>query len=188
MTDSAETRRKAADAADFRQLYDTHFQLVWRALRRLGVRQADMMDLTQKVFLVAFMKLPEFEGRSSIATWLYAICHRVASEHWRSPASRNEISTDPESLAESSGEARLEPTDIALARHAEVERILAKLSDEQRTVFLLYEVDELSGAEIASLLDISVGTMRSRLRHARAIFRREVRRLALKGGLSVQRS
>ncbi len=185
MTDSAEMGRTAT--ADFRQLYDAHFRLVWRALRRLGVPNSDMMDLTQKVFLVAFMKLPQFEGRSTVATWLYAICYRVASEHRRSPMARNEISTDPESLAEAT-EARLGPTDIALARHAEVERILAKLSEEQRAVFLLYEVDEFSGSEIASLLNISVGTVRSRLRHARAIFRREVRRLALKRALPVQRS
>jgi len=55
---------------------------------------------------------------------------------------------------------------------------LAKLSDGRRSVFVLYEVDELSGPEIASLLGISLGTVRSRLRHARAIFRREAQRLA----------
>ncbi len=188
MTDSAETRRKASAAADFRQLYDAHFQLVWRALRRLGVHGSDMMDLTQRVFMIAFMKLPQFEGRSTISTWLYAICYRVASEHWRSPAARNEVPTDPENLAESPAEAKSESTDVALARHVEVERILAKLSKEQRVVFLLYEVDEFSGAEIASILNVSVGTVRSRLRHARAIFRREVRRLALTRALSVHGS
>jgi RNA polymerase sigma-70 factor (ECF subfamily) len=101
---------------------------------------------------------------------------------------RHEISTDPASLAESFAEAASTPADIALARRAEVERILAKVSEEQRAVFVLYEVDELSGLEIASLLDISLGTVRSRLRHARAVFRREVRRLALKGALSVHGS
>jgi RNA polymerase sigma-70 factor (ECF subfamily) len=147
-----------------------------------------MMDLTQKVFMIAFTKLPQFEGRSTIATWLYAICKRVASEHRRSTVVRHEISTDPVSLAESFAEAASAPADIALARRAEVERILAKVSEEQRTVFVLYEVDELSGLEIAALLDISLGTVRSRLRHARAVFRREVRRLALKGALSMHRS
>ncbi len=175
MTDAVET---APDAAAFRKLYDTNFPLVWRALRRLGVPSSDMMDLTQKVFLVAYMKLPEFEGRSTLSTWLYAICFRTVSDHRRSPPRRNEITTDPASLPEGS-DAETALTDVAMARQAEAQRILGKLSDEQRTVFLLYEVDELSGAEIASLLNVPLGTVRSRLRHARAIFKREVQRLGV---------
>src|SRR4051812_24031130 len=50
--------------AEFKALYDTHCRLVWRALNRFGVPEADVMDLTQKVFLTAYLKLPEFEGRS----------------------------------------------------------------------------------------------------------------------------
>ena len=166
----------------FRELYDAHFPLVWRALRRLGAPDADMMDLTQKVFLVAFTKLPEFEGRSTVATWLYAICNRVASEHRRSAIARNEIATDPATLADSPVEGSFSPTEFVLASQAGVDRILAKLSDDQRTAFLLYEVDELSGLEIAALLGVPVGTVRSRLRHARDIFRREMARLTREKG------
>src|SRR5262245_8719123 len=50
--------------AEFRALYEAHFKLVWGSLRRLGVRDADVMDLTQKVFITAYMKFSEFEGRS----------------------------------------------------------------------------------------------------------------------------
>jgi RNA polymerase sigma-70 factor (ECF subfamily) len=178
MTGSAEARRKAAHAASFRELYDAHFPLVWRALRRLGVPSSDMMDLTQKVFTVTFTSLSQFEGRSSIATWLYGICSRVAAAHRRSSATRHEIPTDPATLAGSPVVATAAPSDVALTHHSEAERILAKLSEGQRAVFVLYEVDELSGPEIASLLGISLGTVRSRLRHARAVFRRETQRFA----------
>jgi RNA polymerase sigma-70 factor (ECF subfamily) len=65
---------------------------------------------------------------------------------------------------------------------------LSKLSAGQRAVFVLYEMDELSGPEIASLLGISLGTVRSRLRYARATFRREVRRLAHESALPVHGS
>ena len=60
-----------------------------------------------------------------------------------------------------------------------VDTILSKLSEPQRVVFTLFEVDELDGREIATLLNISIGTVRSRLRYARKLFRREVRRRAL---------
>jgi len=168
-----------AASASFRELYDSHFRMVWRVLRRLGVPSADVLDLTQKVFLIAFTKLPEFEGRSTMSTWLCGICNRVAWAHRRSMTIRNEISTDPAHLEEASGELDVPPPDVTLALHTDAERVLAKLSEGQRAVFILYEVDELSGPEIASLLNISLGTVRSRLRYARATFRREMQRLAI---------
>jgi RNA polymerase sigma-70 factor (ECF subfamily) len=100
---------------------------------------------------------------------------------------RNEISTDPAHLEEASGELDVPPPDVTLALHTEAERVLAKLSEGQRAVFILYEVDELSGPEIASLLNISLGTVRSRLRYARATFRREMQRLSIqKNALPIQ--
>ena len=174
-------------SADFRELYDAHFRMVWRVLRRLGVPSADVLDLTQKVFLIAFTKLSEFEGRSAMSTWLCGICNRVAWAHRRALTSRHEIATDPANLEET-GELDIAPPDVSLAQQTEAERILAKLSEGQRAVFILYEVDELSGPEIASLLNISLGTVRSRLRYARATFRREVQRLALQKSLPIQGS
>ncbi len=64
----------APSSAEFRAIYEEHFNFVWCALRRLGVREADVMDLTQKVFLTAYTKLPDFEGRSLLTTWLFGIC------------------------------------------------------------------------------------------------------------------
>ena len=188
MIGSAEARRKAADDTGFRELYDVHFRLVWRALRRLGVPSSDLMDLTQKVFLITFRNLSRFEGRSSIATWLYGICNRVAAAHRRSNAVRHEVPTDPAALAGVPVATPAAPSDVVLAHQVEVERILSKLSEGQRAVFVLYEMDELSGPEIASLLGISLGTVRSRLRYARATFRREVRRLAHESALPVHGS
>ncbi len=168
----------AAREAEFKAIYESHFRLVWRALNRLGVRESDLMDLTQKVFLTAYLKLPEFEGRSQLSTWLWGICRRVASGYRRSGAVRNEVATDPVSLeltAEQQGAVSGEQD----STREFVEGILSKLSEPQRVVFTLFEVDELDGREIATLLNISIGTVRSRLRYARKLFRREVRRLAI---------
>jgi RNA polymerase sigma-70 factor (ECF subfamily) len=163
---------------DFDELYAAHVDLVRRMLRRRGIGGADLMDLTQKVFLVAFVRLSAFEGRSALSTWLHGICRRVVSAYRRSAAARYERSTDPNELAESIDALETRGAELVLAREEEARRALAKLPESQRIVFVMSEVEELAGTEIASLLNISIGTVRSRLRFARTALRREVRRLA----------
>jgi RNA polymerase sigma-70 factor, ECF subfamily len=172
-------RPSSEKEAEFKAIYQSHFRLVWRALNRLGVREPDLMDLTQKVFLTAYLKLPNFEGRSLVTTWLWGICRRVASGYRRSGAIRYEIATDPVSLEVSAEQRGALTASSESTRHILVESILSKLSEPQRVVFMLFEVDEMDGREIATLLNISLGTVRSRLRYARKLFRREVRRQAI---------
>jgi len=164
---------------EFRAIYDAHFDFVWRSLRRLGVREPDVLDLTQKVFLTAHVKLSGFEGRSQISTWLFGIAQRVASDYRRSALIRREISTDHaelDAVASSPAEFSADSDQHQRARAAEA--ILNTLPEAQRTVFVLFELEEMSGQEIAALLDVSIGTVKSRLRLARDTFRREVKRLA----------
>jgi len=171
--------RVSPDHAEFKALYQSHARLVWCALTRFGVRDADVMDLTQKVFLIAYLKLPEFEGRSLVSTWLWGICRRVALAHRRSGSVRYEVATDPfefESAVEQHSSASLEPN---AARQRAVEHLLSKLSEPQRVVFKLSEVDDLDGAQIAAMLNISLGTVRSRLRYARQRIRREAKRMTI---------
>ncbi|HKP61749.1 MAG TPA: sigma-70 family RNA polymerase sigma factor [Polyangiales bacterium] len=172
----------SAPSADFRAIYDAHLDFVWRSLRRLGVRQADAMDQTQKVFLTAHAKLAEFQGRSRLRTWLFAICQRVASDYRRSAPLRREVTTDAAEIDLLSAHA--DDRSEARQRAHLAEAILDKLPEPQRLVFMLFELEELSGDEIAGLLGISVGTVRSRLRLARETFAREVKRLhaAASGG------
>jgi RNA polymerase sigma-70 factor (ECF subfamily) len=164
--------------AEFRALYDAHVNFVWRCLRRLGVRDADLTDVTQKVFLTAFVKLPQFEGRSQLSSWLFGICQRLASDYRRSAVVRREVATDTAQFDRYADAAHELMDGSDTRRRASVaEAILDKLPDEQRAVFVLFELEEMSGDEIAELLGVSVGTVRSRLRLARALFRREVARL-----------
>ena len=168
---------------EFRALYDAHFDFVWCSLRRLGVREPDVVDLAQKVFLTVHAKLHAFEGRSRVSTWLFGICQRVASDYRRSAAFRREIATDATDIAR-----LLEARDDAASqtevrRQSELaEALLNQLPEEQRVVFVLFELEERSGQEIAELLELPVGTVRSRLRLAREAFSREVKRLALVEG------
>ena len=169
----------SSPAAEFREIYETYFEFVWCSLRRLGVREADMMDLTQKVFLTVHVGLAEFEGRSQIRTWMFGICRRIASDYRRSAPIRREIVTDAAAMDLQRGDqdGPLVGTE-SRQRAAVAETILNRLPEPQRVVFVLFELEEMSGEDIAALLNISVGTVRSRLRLARDRFRREVKRLA----------
>jgi RNA polymerase sigma-70 factor (ECF subfamily) len=139
-------------------------------LRRFGVSERDVQDTTQKVFLVAYRKQHAFEGRSSVKTWLYAIALRVAADYRKLAVyHRERLCDEPvDDIDESNPETRL----VARERLEELDTILAILPDEQRTVFILYELEELSGDAIAALLGIPEGTVRSRLRLARQTFSR----------------
>jgi RNA polymerase sigma-70 factor (ECF subfamily) len=167
----------SGDARQFEALYTAHVGFVWRCLRRLGVRESDLMDLTQKVFLTAFVKLPSFEGRSAITSWLFGICQRVASDYRRSAPIRREVSLEETQLERLGHEHDLVHASDAGHRVRIAEAVLAKLPEEQRLVFVLFELEELSGEQIAEMLGLPVGTVRSRLRLAREIFQREVKRL-----------
>jgi RNA polymerase sigma-70 factor (ECF subfamily) len=160
--------RNAWDAA-FHDIYQEHFDFVWATLRHLGVREADVLDLTQAVFVTVYAKLSTFEGRSTITTWLFGICRRLASAYRRSARFRREVPTDGLAI-----DRRAAPESL-LARsnmREQAESILNKLPEAQRLVFVLFELEELSGPEIAGLLGISLGTVRSRLRLARTTFER----------------
>jgi RNA polymerase sigma-70 factor, ECF subfamily len=163
-------------------MYDAHFDFVWSSLRRLGVRESDALDQAQKVFLTAHFKLPEFEGRSRITTWLFAICQRTASDYRRSAPIRREVATDGAEIDRRRAPQPGPAGNVEWQERARIaEWILDKLPEPQRTVFVLFELDEMSGQDIAELLAIPVGTVRSRLRLARETFSREVKRLSATG-------
>jgi len=160
----------------FEQVYDEHFDFVWRTLRRLGVRDDDAKDAVQDVFLVVHRALAGFEGRSKLTTWLFGICFKVAAARRRSGYVRRERVTDPSTL---------EQPDPRPDAASELERsqaldlvhtLIDDLPEEQRIVFVLFELESLGGEEIAELTGASVGTVRSRLRLAREGFRQALLR------------
>lgn len=159
----------------FRRTYQAHFGYVWRVLARLGVPERDLPDTVQDVFVVVYRKHGDFDGQSLVTTWLYGICFRVASERRRSAKSRYEVLEEPpERTAHAESDDRVVHT-------THYRRLLNAALDtmplEQRAVFAFYELDGLSGEEIAERVGVPVATVHSRLRLARGVFRRFVDRI-----------
>jgi RNA polymerase sigma-70 factor (ECF subfamily) len=160
----------AAPAPTFDEVYAQHVAFVWRVLRALGVPPAQLEDAAQDVFVVVHRRLPSFEGRSAITTWLFAIARRIAARHRKRARSR------PEPPAPEAG--GIDP--FAEAARAEAAATIAsaldRLDDDKRIVFALVELEQLAVAEVARMLDQNLNTTYSRLRLARAEFAAHVRR------------
>jgi RNA polymerase sigma-70 factor (ECF subfamily) len=159
--------------SSFEEVYRAHFAFVWRTLGRMRVRDADLLDVAQNVFVIVYRQLPGFEGRSEVTTWLYSICRLVARDYLRSAPIRREVLVDVREIAQRG--ALREGTLHRLDSHELsqlLESVLSKIPEKLREVFIMFELDELSGDEIARLLNIPVGTVRSRLRLARVAFQR----------------
>lgn len=166
---------RALIAAGFRAVYDQHFRFVWRVLARLGVPDESLDDAVQDAFIVVHRRLPEFEGRSKLSTWLYAIAFRVATDHLRRARRRGRlVQLDPE--AHESGR----PDPLELAAQSRDSRVLRELLDtldhDQRTVFVLAELEGCTAAEISEILGIGVNTVYSRLSRGRGAFEKAVGR------------
>lgn len=153
----------------FDEIYAAHFAFVWRILRTFGVAEEALEDAAQDVFVVVHRRLPEFEGRAAVTTWLFAIARRVAGAY-RRRAGRTE-SLDDEPAGEADTFAALSRAQAA----AMVMAILDRMDEDKRIVFALVELEQLSVPEIARLLGINLNTAYSRLRLARQAFEAAVR-------------
>jgi RNA polymerase sigma-70 factor (ECF subfamily) len=163
---------------DVTEVYEANFRYVWRCLRSLGVREAQLDDAMQDVFIVVQRRLGEFDGGVAMGTWLYAIALRVARKY-RERARRDPLPSDD---AKASGEIALSADgEAALVRNQQLElarAALARLDDDKREVFVLMQIEQMSAPEVAELLGIPVNTVYSRLRAARQAFSGAVERLA----------
>jgi RNA polymerase sigma-70 factor (ECF subfamily) len=163
----------AAGQKRLRDVVETHHDFVWRSLRRLGVPGGDVDDAAQRVFLTVARKLGSIQ-RGSERSFLFQTALRVAADTRRTQRRRREVAEadeDEEPVDHTlTGEELL---DLRRAR-AQLDRILDGMSLELRAVFVLFELDEMTMAEIAELLGLPPGTVASRLRRARAEFRQAV--------------
>ena len=175
---SDESRPPESDS--FRSLYRTHAAFVWRSLRRLGVPEDSVDDLTQEVFLIAFRRQDCFEHRSSFQTWLYGIAFNVTRQFTRR-AKRFPSEPVSESLLDATTRSPQED----LARNeavATLYQVLDSIEPERRAVFVMAELEQMGAAEIAELTGAPINTVYSRLRLARRDFEGALKRQRAREG------
>lgn len=170
------------------EIYGRYADFVWRALRRQGVAPDDAHDAIQEVFLVVHRTLAGFEGRSSLPTWLFTICRSVARDRRQRAHRRFEVAASDSIVDDvdrrADGAARVEHND----RLSQLEEILAAMEPELRDVFVLFEIEDMTGEEISQALDVALGTVYSRLQLARKAFRRAATRLEAGKDVAVARA
>jgi RNA polymerase sigma-70 factor (ECF subfamily) len=165
---AAEATAASARAPTLAGVYREHFDLVWRSLRQLGVREPALEDVAHDVFLVVHRRLDDFDpDRGSMRAWLYGIARKVADRHRRGESRvRPDDGVTPESTPATTPEravARAEAADL-------VQTFLDGLDADRREVFFMTEVEGMTAPEIAETLEIKLNTVYSRLRRARTQF------------------
>lgn len=165
---------ESALTQDFAEFYDEHFDFVWRSLRRLGVPVAALDDATQEVFVIAFRRRSDFEGRSSIKTWLFGIAWNRARDLARRVRRHPEEALPDDSLLVT--EADQEHALLQAEALGFVYRVLDELTPERRAVLVMAEVEEMTAVQIAEVLAIPLNTVYSRIRLARRDFEAAVKR------------
>jgi RNA polymerase sigma-70 factor (ECF subfamily) len=158
----------ASEVLSFDALYNAHASFVFRVLRGMGVPDSLADDAMQDVFLVVHRRLPEFDGRAKVTTWLFPISVNVAL-NYRRRARRNQDQTPIKETLEAEA---LSPHDAAEASQSlsRLQAVLDDLDDEKRMTLLLADLEGCSAPEISELTHTPLNTVYTRLRRARAAF------------------
>lgn len=155
----------------FEAVYRREFSFVWAAARRLGVPRAALDDAVQDVFLTAYRRWDDLDVEVSPRAWLYGVTRRVAFRYRRSQAR----TARRKSVVSQASRVRHEPHAELDGAH-DVDVVLSGLEAGRREVFVMSELLDMSGPEIAAELEIPLNTVYSRLRLARRQLERKVTR------------
>jgi RNA polymerase sigma-70 factor (ECF subfamily) len=161
-------RAATGDTPAFRQLYERHRSDVARLVYRMLGPRADLEDVVQEVFFQVYRSLKDFRGEAKLSTWLHRVTVNVVLMHRRAARSRPTFADEPP------GELSLRSPSITPDDDAErrervraFSRLLARLADKKRIVFVLHELEGVSPSEIAKIVGAPVLTVRTRLFYAR---------------------
>jgi len=160
-------RCKAGDGMAFREIFRDHRSDVARLVQRMTGRPADLEDIVQEVFLQVYRSIKDFRGQSRFSTWLYRVTVNVVLMQRRAAKSRPVLHEAPE---DGFGADLRDLPDDQVARARRVSafyRLLDRLSDKKRAVFVLHELEGMSPSEIAKVVSAPVLTVRTRLFYAR---------------------
>lgn len=166
ITESLVERCVSGERQAWRELHERYYPTVFGFLRRLGVKPPDTEDTCQDVFIQVFRYLAKFEHRADLRTWLYKLCISQAVRARRRAAVRRAIQWLLGQQPPAAGGAEWNEAETQRRVHA----ALGQMKEIHRTVFVLYELEGLSGQEVAAVAGIPFSTVRRRLHHARQEF------------------
>jgi len=171
-----------ASSEEFRKLYERHRNRVYRTCYRLTGNEADALDAAQETFRILYHRIDRFHFRSRFSTWLYRIASNTSLDV-RAGSRRRQIHS-LDALAESAGWSVREPPDgktespIRRASHHElqdgIQEALGRLSPKYRQVVVLRYLEGRTYPEMAEVLEISLGTVKSRMARAHVALEREL--------------
>ncbi len=169
----------------FEILVQTYQQRIYSTLLGMLGNRQDAEDVAQETFLTAFRKLDQFERRSSFYTWLHRIAFNAAIDlQRRKKRTKNQVANreiiDTVDLADRQSSS---PESIVMANETvnQVQLAMTRLDVERRNIIILRDLQGMDYAEIASMLDIPVGTVRSRLHRARIELRDIMKAMGIGG-------
>ena len=168
----------------FESVYEDLVAFVWRTARRLGVDGAALDDVCQDVFLAVHNGLSDFDGLSSVRTWVFGILQNRVLMYRRSVARKNLAVRTGSELVDADRVGTTDKTPYELVSSAQALQIahgiLDTLSDEKREVFVLVELEQWSIVDAAAALDVNVNTASARLRAARKEFAQAAHRVRIR--------
>jgi RNA polymerase sigma-70 factor, ECF subfamily len=161
-------RAAAGDTDAFRALFVRHRGDVSRLVYRMLNGPADLEDVVQEVFVQVFRSLKDFRGQAKFSTWLHRVTVNVVLMHRRAARSRPLLTEEAPSDVASDVEQEAPDEEVERReRMRAFQRLLGRLADKKRIVFVLHELEGLSPAEIGEIVGAPVLTVRTRLFYAR---------------------
>jgi RNA polymerase sigma-70 factor, ECF subfamily len=173
-------RVNSVEMPSFSAIFQRDLGYVWNSLRRLGVPNRDLEDLSHDVFFRVYERLADFDRERPFRPWLFGFCFRVASDYRRRFANQREIlgaELEPTDTAPNALDQLLQMEATSLAQH-----VLQCIELDRRAVFVMHDIDGSAIPEVADALGIPLNTAYSRLRLARAEFADGLRRERLRRG------
>ncbi|MER3495795.1 MAG: hypothetical protein C4320_02620 [Armatimonadota bacterium] len=168
------------DDEAFGLVVDAYQSRVFGFVRRMVPTGEDAEDVTQEVFLKAYRSFPNFDGRSSLRTWLFRIAHNLCIDRAR----RRGRTPDPLPLDDTLGDGGYDPQDfgpspeaiaVTSELRAALESAISEMSEKLRSVLLLHDREEMDYDEISQTLGVPLGTVKSRLFLARKELQRRLK-------------
>jgi len=175
-------RAKQGDMLAFEELILQHEKIVYNLALRMMNHSEDAQDISQEVFLKAYRSLQNFDERSAFSTWLYRITHNTCIDEMRKRKGKQSYSLEEE-LESADGTMQRQVADagdtpeeslMRKEQKSEILQALDTLSEEHKAAIILRDVKGMAYEEIAEILELSLGTVKSRISRARNQLKTEI--------------